>query len=505
MADIEKKSGYVALVGAGPGDPGLITVRGMKLITDCDVLVYDNLMADEYIAVSNATEKIFVGKSSGRHALPQEQINELLVEKAKEGKFVVRLKGGDSFVFGRGGEEINSLTKADIAYEIVPGITAGIAGPAYAGIPVTHRELSRGVTMMTAHFAKNKNVELPWKALANLGHTLVFYMGIASLEKLGTSLINAGMSPDISAAVLERATTGSQRNVIATLGTIAEKCRESGVKPPGLIVIGDVVNLEKTLKWLPERPLEGKGIMFTRAAKSQYKAVHMLRRLGAEVLDVPVVKTVARKNDEAIESALENLEQYKSIAFTSALGVDIFFEAMHEKGMDVRSLSKHILAAASKTVIGALKDKGVIADVTPEKTGGGNLAKILSASGLEQGAKILLPRSSAADNALPESMIKAGFDPHSLSVYDSVPTDLSWLKVKLNNWTPDAVAFLSGTGVNAIKQAAPQLFEGDNQPLWACVGHKTAESLKQYGIEADILPQIPDVDALAEVVKAKLA
>lgn len=502
---MSNETGRVVLVGAGPGDPGLITVKGMNLVTNCDVLVYDNLMADEFIAISNAKEKIFVGKSSGKHALPQEEINKLLVNKAKAGNLVVRLKGGDPFVFGRGGEEIDELSRAGIKYEVVPGATTGIAGPAYAGIPVTHRELSRGVTFMTAHFAKNKTVELPFKALANLGHTLVFYMGVASLGRLATSLIEAGMPKETPAAILERATTSSQRNVIGTLETIADKAKQAGVKPPGLIIVGEVIKLEKELNWLPERPLEGKGIMFTRAASSQYAAVQMLRQLGAEVLDVPVVKTVARQNDPEIDRALTDIANYDCIAFTSALGVEIFFEAMYKKGMDVRTLSRHVLAAASKTVIKALRAKGVVADVTPEKTGGGKLAEILVKSGLKENAKILLPRSSAADNALPESMKKAGFIPFSLSVYDSVPTDLSWLQVKLNNWRPDAVAFLSGTGVDAIKKAAPQLFEGDNQPIWACVGHKTAESLKKHGIEADVLPKIPDVDALAEVVKLKLA
>lgn len=497
--------GSVVLIGAGSGDPGLITVKGMESLQQCDVLVYDNLMADEFIAMAGEAEKIFVGKSSGRHALPQDEINQLLVEKAQAGARVVRLKGGDSFVFGRGGEECKALKEAGVPYEVVPGVTAGIAGSAYAGIPVTHRELSRGVTLLTAHFAKNSQVELPWDALAGLDHTLVFYMSVASLERVSDSLIAAGMDPQTPAALLERATTGAQREVFSNLAEISRAAKEQGVRPPAILVVGEVVTLGADLSWLPERPLAGRGVMFTRASESQYDAVHHLRELGAEVLDVPVVSAVPRKHDHLVRAVLAQLDEYACIAFTSALGVDIFFKAMYDEGMDVRRLARLKLAAASPTVIKALRARGVVADITPEHAGAGQLVNLLGQCGLAAGSKILLPRSSAADDSLPRSLSMAGFIPEPLAVYDSKPADLSWLEVKLANWTPDAICFLSGTGVRTILTSLPQFTDPENHPLFACVGAKTAKSLTEFGLAADLLPEHPDVDGMVEVLIERLS
>jgi uroporphyrinogen III methyltransferase/synthase len=467
--------------------------------------VYDNLMADEFVALSGASEKIFVGKSSGRHALAQEDINALLVEKAREGKRVVRLKGGDPFVFGRGGEECHALTEAGMPFKVIPGVTAAIAGTAYAGIPVTHRELSRGVTLVTAHFAKDHSVDLPWQALAGLDHTLVFYMGVASIDRISDELIAHGLSGETPAAVLERATTGSQREVIGVLSDIAQKTAAAGVRPPGILVVGRVVNLHTELAWLPPRPLAGKGVIFTRAAESQYAVVQRLRDLGAEVLDVPIVRAQSRGLDEDVREALVHLNEFAAIAFTSALAVEIFFADLHEAGLDVRTLANHKLAAGSKSVLKALKSRGVVADLTPGRTGGGQLAEAIAASGLAPGSRILMPRSSAADSVLPDSLKAAGFEPTPLPIYDSVPVGLDWIDVKLANWHPDAVVFLSGTGIEALHAAAPQLFNRENQPIWACVGEKTADNLRAFDIEASLVPKTPDVDLLVDSLIARLS
>ena len=496
--------GHVALVGAGSGDPGLITVRGLELLTDCDALVYDNLMADEFVAISVAEEKIFVGKSSGRHAMPQEEINALLVRLAEQGKLVVRLKGGDSFVFGRGGEECQALMEAGIPFEVVPGVTAGIAGTAYAGVPVTHREMSRGVTMMTAHFAKDRQVELPYEQLAKLGHTLVFYMVVASIGQVCKKLIDHGMNPKTPAMVLERATTSSQRQVVATVKTIAKKAEEVGVRPPGILIIGDVVSLAGKLAWQPERPLSGKSVLFTRAVESEYRAIDHLRELGAEVLDVPVISAVPRTHDPQVKHVIEHLDDYACIAFTSALAVEILLEALRESGQDVRRLARQKLAAGSPTVVRKLAKMGLIADIRPAQAGQGQLVKEIARANLPKDAKVLLPRSSSADESMPMALKKAGLTPVVLSVYDSDPLNLNWLDVKLANWRPDAVVFLSSTCVSTIMEAAPGLGETDPKPIWACTGKKTAASLQNFGVTADVVPESPDVNAMIEDVIGRL-
>ena len=503
--DSLEKNGWVALVGAGPGDPGLITVRGMELLTRCDALVYDNLMADQFVALSTASQKIFVGKAGGVHAMPQEEISSLLVKLAKEGKRVVRLKGGDPFVFGRGGEECQELARAGVPYEVVPAVTAAVAASSYAGVPVTHREISRGVTLVTGHFAKDRQVELPWAALAGLNHTLVFYMAVAAMERVCNKLQAAGLDPDTPAMVLERATTGAQRGIKGTVSTIVEIAREQKAKPPALLMIGEVVRLGEILHWLPERPLSGKSILFTRAVESSYEAIQKLRAMGADVLDVPVVSTIPRGDSPEVVKALELVREFSALAFTSALAVEIFFNAMQDHGLDVRNLAGLLIAAGSPTVERAMRRHGVVPDIAPEIAGTGKLAKLLGEK-LPGGASVLLPRSSAADDTLLKSLTMAGFRPVSLFVYDTVPVDLSWLKVKLAHWRPDAALFLSGTCVRAILEAAPEVVEADPRPILGCVGEKTAMSLIREGFTPDVVPDAPGVEALIhEIVQSLLS
>ncbi|RJO68102.1 MAG: uroporphyrinogen-III C-methyltransferase [Myxococcales bacterium] len=502
MSHVKTTAGRVALVGAGPGDPELITVRGLELLLDCDALVYDNLMADAFVALSRAEEKIFVGKSAGRHALPQEEISALLVRLAKEGKRVVRLKGGDPFVFGRGGEEAQACVEAGVPYEVVPGVTSALGGSAYAGIPVTHRELSRGVTLVTGHFARDREVELPWEALAKLNHTLVFYMAMAATEQIIGRLMSAGLPPSTPAAVLERATTGAARTIVADAATIAAEAKKAGVQPPGLLVIGEVASLRETLAWRPEMPLAGRGVLFTRAAESQYDAISRLRALGAEVLDVPVVEAVERADDPAVRRAIDALAKIQAVVFTSAIAVESFFSALAARGRDVRALAGIQAAAGSRTVVRALAARGLIPDIVPDVKAGRDLAATLVAR-LPQGARVLLPRSSSADQSFPATLEKGGLAPLPFAVYDTRPLDLSWLDVKLAHWNPDAVVFLSGSTIGALLSAAPGLVAA--KPLWACVGRKTAESLATRGLMADLMPERPDVDVLVDALASRLA
>ncbi len=490
--------GTVYIVGAGPGDPGLLTVRALELVSTCDVLVYDNLMADECVALSGAAEKIYVGKGSGWHMMSQEAIGEILVERARAGKMVVRLKGGDPFVFGRGGEECHALARASIPYVVVPGVTAGIAGPAYAGIPVTHREMSRGVTLVTGHFSRNQEVELPWDALAGLGHTLVFYMAVAALERVCSSLAGAGMDAGTPCALVEQGTTGSQRTVTGTLETIASGARARGVKPPALLVVGPVVDLHRTMSWVPPLPLAGRSVLFTRAADRDYDAVDRLRALGAKVIDVPVVRLAARAGVDV------DLASVEAVAFTSAAAVGFFFDQLSRQGRDARALAGHVVAAATRTVRSELARRGIAADLDVERVRSVGLARALGEHGVGGRGRVLLPRSSAARADLVADLERAGLEPVPLVLYDTLPADLRWLEVKLAGRPPDAVVLLSASGVDAVLGAVPELLEIETPPVWACVGRMSARALEQRGICPDVMPSRPDVDELVDALVEKM-
>jgi uroporphyrinogen III methyltransferase/synthase len=491
-------AGTVFIVGAGPGDPGLLTVRALELVRSCDVLVYDNLMADECVALSGAREKIYVGKGSGRHMMTQEAIGEILVDRACAGRTVVRLKGGDPFVFGRGGEECQALERASIPFVVVPGVTAGIAAPAYAGIPVTHRELSRGVTLVTGHFSRDQEVELPWEALAGLGHTLVFYMAVAALERVCSGLADAGMDGGTPCALVEQGTTGSQRTLTGTLGTVASLARERSVRPPALLVCGPVVDLHEHLHWMAPQPLAGRSVLFTRAADRDYDAVDRLRWLGAKVIDVPVVRLAAREDVDV------DLGSVQAVAFTSAAAVSFFFDVLARRGLDARALAGHVVAAATHTVGSELARRGIAADIDPGAVRSRGLARALAEHGVGGRGRVLLPRSSAARADLVREMEGVGLEPVTLVLYDTRPADLAWLEVKLAGRPPDAVLFLSGSGVDAVLAAVPGLLGLERPPLWACVGRLTARALEERGLVPDVLPARPDVDLLVDALVEKM-
>jgi len=498
------KAGTVFLVGAGPGDPGLVTVRGLELVRGCDVLVYDNLMADEIVAESGAAEKIYVGKAAGRHMMTQERIGRVLVEKAREGKRVVRLKGGDPFVFGRGGEECQALARASVPYVVVPGITSGLAGPACAGIPVTHRDESRGVTLVTGHFSKDQSVDLPWKALAGLGHTLVVYMAVSALERVVEGLIDAGMDGETGAALIEQATTAAQRTIEATLGSIPSVALREKVKPPALLVVGSVVGLGSELAWLPVLPLAGRTVLFTRAADHDYEAVERLRSLGAKVVDVPVVRIVPRTPDAEILDVVRRIEALEAVAFTSTAAVDLFFEALRAGGRDARALAGRLVVPATRSVGRSLERRGLVPDVDPDEARAGGVARVL-AERLAGGSRVLLPRSSAAGADVVEEIRAAGLEPVPLVLYDIRNADLGWLSVKASGRQPDAVVFLSGSGVDAVLDAVPGLAAAPSRPLWACVGRVTARALEARGIRPDLVPATPDVDLMIDDLIRKIS
>ncbi|HEX7808910.1 MAG TPA: uroporphyrinogen-III C-methyltransferase, partial [Thermoanaerobaculia bacterium] len=358
--------GKVYLVGAGPGGVGLLTLRAAELIARADVIALDALVSQEIVArIPKSAEVVYVGKRASAHALPQEQINQLLVDEAKKGKTVVRLKGGDPFVFGRGGEEAEELIAAGVPVEIVPGISSAVAGPAYAGIPVTHRAYATSVTLVTAHEADSGSTGIKWNALAQLDGTIVFLMGFANLPAICAKLIEHGMNADRGCAVVSKATRFDQRTVTGTLRTIEERVNAANLETPALIVVGDVVKLHDTLNWYASRPLFGKNIVVTRAREQASELKRMLEESGAHVLQFPTIEIAPPDSYDSLDRTID--ERYDWLIFTSPNGVAAFFRRLYAKGKDVRALAHAKIAAVGQTTALELGQRGIVPDLMPER------------------------------------------------------------------------------------------------------------------------------------------
>ncbi|MEW6776201.1 MAG: uroporphyrinogen-III C-methyltransferase, partial [Bdellovibrionota bacterium] len=365
-----KKSGKVYLVGAGPGDPGLLTVRGKELLQRADVLVYDYLANPRLVdLVPPRCEKLFVGKKGGsKDNISQENINALIVDRAKKGKAVVRLKGGDSFVFGRGGEEAEELVAAGISFEVVPGITSGIAAPAYAGIPVTHREHCSQVTLLTGHDAEGRAItQVEWDELAKGTGTLVIYMGVRGLADNTKALIDGGRPKDTPAALIEWGTHPRQRTLVSTLEKIAADAEREGIGAPSIFIVGTVVELRKKLNWFENRPLFGKKILVTRAREQASELLQKLSELGAEPVPFPTIEIKDPPSWKKIDAALSRLFQYDWIVWTSVNGVERFFERLQKKKKDIRDLGKAKIAAIGPATGEALQARGLRVEVIPRE------------------------------------------------------------------------------------------------------------------------------------------
>ena len=361
--------GKVYLVGAGPGDPGLLTLRGREVLERAEVVIYDYLANEEFLKYAPPrSEKIYVGKKGGDHTLSQQGINELLVEKGRE-KVVVRLKGGDPFVFGRGGEEAQVLVAEDIPFEVVPGVTAAISVPAYAGIPLSHRDITAGMAFVTGHERRDAGTsKIAWDKIATGIGTLVFFMGVKNLPEICTNLVRHGRSSDTPVAVIRWGTTPAQQTVTGTLGDIVEKVREAGLKPPAITVVGEVVRLREELNWFESRPLFGKRIIVTRAREqaSDFKAA--LSDLGADCIEFPTIEIAPPPSWEPLDTAVRNLSTYDWAIFTSVNGVKFFLERLKACRLDVRELKGVRLAAIGPRTAEALEDTGLTPDLVPLNT-----------------------------------------------------------------------------------------------------------------------------------------
>ena len=506
----------VYLVGAGPGDPGLITIRGKELLERAEVLIYDYLASRKLLKyVPKSAEFIYAGKRGGdKHTHTQEEINRMLVDRAKSGKKVVRLKGGDPFIFGRGGEEVEELVKAGISFEVVPGVTSATAAATYAGIPITHREYTSTVAFVTGHEDPTKaDSNIAWDKLATGVGTIVVYMGIKNLPSITEKIIRYGRDPLTPVAVVRWASTSEQRTVVGNLANIAEIVRLNNIKPPSLVVIGEVVNLRDTINWYEKRPLFGKRVVVTRTRDQASELVNLLENYGAECIEYPTIALEPVPSYEILDRALAEIASYQWLLFTSINAVDYFFKRLFALGRDVRDLKGPKIAAVGRVTAEALAGWGIRADLLPEEFTGDGLAQTLIAGGVKN-LRILIPRALKARETLPETLTAAGAEVTVAPVYQNVlPTNNAGEKIQdelrraLQEKSVDMVTFTSSSTVKNFARlldinTADAMQEIMSGVAVATIGPITAKTAAQLGLHVDVQPSaytIPDlVDSIVD-------
>ena len=479
-------TGHVALVGAGPGDPGLLTVRALELIAAADAILYDRLAPAAALEGARPdAELVYVGKEPGRPAMAQEEINSRLVDLGREGKRVVRLKGGDPFVFGRGAEEAAALREAELSYEVVPGVTAGIAAPAYAGIPVTHRDAASAVAFVTGHEDPDKpDSALDWDALARFPGTLVLYMGVGRLATIARGLIAAGRPADEPAAVVERGTLPGQRTVLATLATIADRAAEEGIKPPAVTVVGAVAAERERLAWLEDRPLHGRTVAVTRARAQASELAARLRALGAEVVEAPAIRI------EPLPVDPPDLDAYDLVCLTSPNGVRLLFERI---AADARAFAGKTVAAIGPGTARALRERGIEPDVVPERSVAESLLEALADV---PATRALVARAAEARDVLPEGLRERGVEVDVLALYETVAEPLGDDALAAAR-DADFVTFTSSSTVRFFLDAA----RGERpRGRIVSIGPVTSATLREHGLEPDVEATEHDVDGLVRAL-----
>ncbi|HJR45484.1 MAG TPA: uroporphyrinogen-III C-methyltransferase [Actinomycetota bacterium] len=488
----------VFLVGAGPGDPGLITKRGLDLIRTGDVILYDRLVATSLLDEAREdAEAIFVGKTPGQTSMPQAAIDALVVEKARQGKLVVRLKGGDPFVFGRGADEAQALAAAGISFEIVPGVSAAVAVPGYAGIPLTHGGVSSSFAVLTGHeTAPRPGAEERFAAIAAGAETLVLLMGAASLEDTAARLIAAGRSPDEPVALVERGTTPAQRTIVATLGTVGEVARQEEVEAPVTTVVGPVVNLRTALDWFETRLLFGRRIVVTRARAQAGPLIAALEDLGAEVVATPTIRIVDPPSLDALDAAIERLQQghYSWVLFASVNAVERFFTRLG-RSYDSRALARTKVAAVGPATAERLRGYGIKEDVLPATF---TAMAAIEALGRADG-RILLPRPSGAPPGPTEALRDEGWEVDEVVTYQTlrVRPDARLFADRI-----DAVAFTSASSVEGFADVTRS---GDRQAYAVvCIGPSTADRARELGLTVDAVADPHTMDGLVEALVQKL-
>ena len=481
--------GRVYLVGAGPGDSALLTVRAVELIAHADAILYDRLIpAGALHDAREDAELVYVGKEPGR-STQQQDIADELVTRARKGQTVVRLKGGDPFVFGRGGEEAEALRAEGIPFEVVPGITAGIAAPAYAGIPVTHRDAASAVAFVTGHEDPDKpDSALDWDALARFPGTLVFYMGVKALPWIMRALAAAGRRPDEPAAVIERGTLPGQRTVLAALGDIAQRAAEAGIRPPSITVVGPVASLRERLHWLEDRPLYGKRIAVTRARAQASGLAANLRALGAEVVEAPAIRIVP------LPGGAPDLDGTDLVCLTSPNGVRLLFERLRAAGLDARALHGRIVAAIGPGTAHALRDHGIEPDVVPERSVAESLVEALQPIPV---TRALIVRAAEARDVLPDALRERGVQVDVLPLYETVTEELDD-DARAAALNADYITFTSSSTVTRFLDAAGGPPNASTRIV--SIGPVTTQTLRERGLEPHVEARRHDIEGVIAAI-----
>ncbi|HJX97530.1 MAG TPA: uroporphyrinogen-III C-methyltransferase [Chthoniobacterales bacterium] len=499
---MSKSAGKVYLVGAGPGDLGLVTLRAKECIERADVIVYDHLANPEMLGWAREdTEIIYAGKKAGEHALKQDEINQLLVEKARAGKEVVRLKGGDPFVFGRGAEEAKAIVDAGVAFEIIPGITSAIAGPAYAGIPVTHRAENSHVTFFTGHEDPKKSASaIDYAALAKLGGTQVMLMGVERIEAIAKEMMANGVRPDLPVALVRWATTGRQETLVGTLGDIAKKVVDLGFKAPAVAVFGDVVELRKDLKWHEGRPLSGKRIVVTRTRKQAGALASQLRALGADVIELPTIRIEPPTDLREFGELVQDAHMYDWIVFTSPNGVNAFFEIFFKLYDDAREIGGAKIAAIGPATAQRVRDFHLRVDLQPEEFVAEAVVRQFQKQGGVQNLRILIVRAEKARDVLPKGLSKLGAIVDEAFAYRTVPEtrDITGARHRLLEEGADLITFTSSSTVENFLALGLPWPKGMQI---ASIGPITSKTATDRSLKVDIEARRHDIEGLVEAIR----
>lgn len=501
MAD-KKQTGRCFLVGAGPGDLGLVTLRAKQCVEQAEVLIYDYLCNPAMLrwAAENA-EKIYAGKKAGEHTLSQEEINALLVERARGGKSVVRLKGGDPFVFGRGGEEAQALAAAGIPFEIVPGVTSAVAGPAYAGIPITHRGSNSHVTFFTGHEDPAKSESsIDFDALARLGGTQVMLMGVERIGAIAREMLANGVRADLPVALIRWATTPRQKTLVGTLGNIAQRVAETGFAAPAVAVFGEVVTLRDELKWYENRPLLGKRIVVTRTRTQAGALTEQLGALGADVLELPTIRIEPPTDLRGFAELVQDAHAYDWIVFTSPNGVNAFFDLFYKLFHDAREIGGAKIAAIGPATAQRIKDFHLHVDLQPEQFVAEALVREFKKQGGVENLRILLARAEKARDVLPKELSAMGAIVDEGFAYRTVPEtrDDNGARNRLLEEGADLITFTSSSTVEnymALNLACPSGMRV------ASIGPVTSKTARDLGLTVDIEARRHDIPGLVDAVR----
>jgi uroporphyrinogen III methyltransferase/synthase len=503
-------NGTVYLVGAGPGDPSLITLRGVECLKKADVVVYDYLANEQLLShAPDTAERIYAGKIGGRHNQGQDEINNLLVEKGREGKVVVRLKGGDPFVFGRGGEECEALREAGIPFEIVPGVTAAVGASAYAGIPLTHRDITASVAFVTGQEGKDKHESnIDWDRLSLGGGTVVFYMGVTTLRSNMQRMIEHGRSPDTPVALVRWATTPCQHVLVGTLADIADKAEKCGFKPPAVTIVGEVVALREKLQWFDKRPLCGNKIIVTRAAEQAGEFSAKLAARGATVLECPTIRLVEPENWQLLDLAIRDLPDYDWLVLTSGNAVRYFFQRMDTLRLDARALAGCRICAVGPKTADEIRSFGIRPDLVPADYKAEGVVDEFSRLDMHN-TRVLFPRADKARDVIPRELKRMGAHVDSPVAYRNIfperlpPETLFALEKR----SVDCITFTSSS---TVKNLAAMLGEELMLDMLkgvavASIGPITSKSCRDLGLKVDIEPQSYTLDSLADALEAHFA